>query len=105
VCSAAAPPAVDARGRLAASLLLLSGVELGHVFGVLERKAPGCLEEVGGVRDKVEINLDLLDAAVLSEISAFASERASFRKRSASGGAAAPSVTIEDISNRRKKKK
>lgn len=87
-------------------MLLLNGVELGHVLSVLECKAPACLDEVGDVRDKMEINLDLLDATVLSEISAFAWERAS-RKRSASasGGASASSVTIEDISNRRKKKK
>jgi hypothetical protein len=97
-----APPALDVRSRLAANLLLLNGVELGHVVSLLEQKAPTCLE-VSAVRDKLEINLDVLDAAVFSEVAAFAAERAS-RKRS-NNLSGVTSVSIEDISNRRKKKK
>jgi hypothetical protein len=97
-----APPALDVRSRLAANLLLLNGVELGHVVSLLEQKAPTCLE-MSAVRDKLEINLDALDATIFSEVSAFAAERAS-RKRS-NNLSGVTSVSIEDISNARKKKK
>lgn len=97
-----APPALDVRSRLAANLLLLNGIELGHVVSLLEQKAPTCLE-VSSVRDKMEINLDALDGAVFSEVSSFAAERASRKRSNNLSGAA--SVSVEDISNRRKKKK
>jgi hypothetical protein len=75
-----APPALDVKSRLAANLLRLNAV-----------------------RDKLEINLDALDATIFSEVSAFAAERAS-RKRS-NNLSGVTSVSIEDISNARKKKK
>lgn len=90
----------------------LSGVDLGRALSILERKAPFALEK-SEIRDRMEINLDGLDAGVLHELSTFAAERAaaaaaargSIHSSNGLPGTPSWSPAIDDVSNKRRRKK
>lgn len=92
-------PTLDSRARLAANLLLLNGSEWAHVITTLERKCPQALEREQAIPEQLEILLDELDAATLSEISQYVADQAIERKRGSDN------IVIEDITGRRSKKK
>jgi hypothetical protein len=81
-------------------MLLLSGAELGEVITRLERSCPEVLEMNSSVRGKVEINLDGIPPKLLGHLCQFAAEKVSTRKKSI-----ASEVIIDDISNKRKRKR
>jgi len=90
---------LDAKARLASNLLILTGPELGHVITTIQlSKCPAALEVSRGVRDKMEIVVDEMDPQLFEQISRYAAEKASTRKR-------AVNVPIDDVSNKRKRKK
>lgn len=85
---------LDAKARLASNLLVLNGPELGHIITTiqLKSKTPGAIvsnldnkdgKNGGGyVHDTMEIVIDELDPNIFEQISKYAAEKASTRKRS-----------------------
>jgi hypothetical protein len=88
--------ALDARAKLAANLLLLTGPELGHVITRLEQSCPAALEILApdamvvgssnarpgtAIPGKMEIVLDLVEAPLLKELSEYTTKVTAIRKR------------------------
>lgn len=108
------PPAsvkLDMRAKFASNLLLLNGMDLGHVIDILERECPEALESIGQQQhqqhpkptlpDRLEINLDKIELGdVFQKVSTYAAEHARARKRTAP-----PPPKIKDVSNRRRDRK
>eukprot|EP00522_Entomoneis_paludosa_P011353 CAMPEP_0172449816 /NCGR_PEP_ID=MMETSP1065-20121228/8415_1 /TAXON_ID=265537 /ORGANISM="Amphiprora paludosa, Strain CCMP125" /LENGTH=285 /DNA_ID=CAMNT_0013201561 /DNA_START=137 /DNA_END=994 /DNA_ORIENTATION=+ len=113
-------PSLDAKAQLAANLILLHGMELGHVMSILEQECPQALESVPdldnegsttksksnnnhhshtAIPDRVEIVMDALDGAVFTKISQYAAEKAMGRKKGL-----VDDPPLEDVSGKRKRK-
>ena len=107
-------PSLDARAELASNLILLHGLELGHVTSLLERECPKALETVDGGDDsnqsyhdpnhlfpeKVEIVLDAIPSSLFAKVSQYAAEKAMGRKRGLT-----EDPPLDDVSSKRKRRK
>lgn len=108
---------LDARAKFAGHLLLLNGREMGHVVSTIERECPAALEQSHAISEKLEIVVDALDNKLLDRLEAYASERVKAHgKRPAPpslyafntflpAGTPRKVLPINDISNKRKRKK
>jgi len=97
------PPKLDARAKFASNLLLLNGVQLGHVISMLEKQCPAALEsDCQQLPDKLEIVIDKIEpASLFHSIAQYAADKASKTKR---GMNVAASPKIVDVSNKRSRK-
>jgi hypothetical protein len=111
-----AATALDARAKLAANLLLLTGPELGHVVSRLEQLCPAALEILPkdsvmtvtasnarpdtAIPGKMEIVLDLIDAPLLKELSDYSVKATAQRKR---GRAIAEAEKAANVANTKEK--
>jgi hypothetical protein len=127
VSNATTSTALDARAKLAANLLLLTGPELGHVISRLEQACPAALEILApdskhavqaaaavhnsksssnsnarpctAIPGKMEIVLDLVEAPLLKELSEYAVKATAHRKRGRMALAAAAEAASANNAN------
>jgi hypothetical protein len=92
---------LDARARLASRLLLLNGPDLGHIISWLEKSCPEALQHNPGIPDVMEINVDVIDAGLLTQLTQFAAEKSTTRQKHGID----PNAAIDDITGKRKRKR
>lgn len=94
---------LDAKARLASSLLLLNGIELGYVVRTIETECPKAIEKGESLPEKMEIIVDELSPELFTRLSKYANEKADARRTELNISTSAPA--INDISNKRKRKR